>query len=47
LAGLQLNEVVCMPALSEKAFLDQIHEDEKLLFENSRTGNVAERYKLP
>ena len=45
LAGLLMDDVVCKPALAEPGYLEKIHEGEKALFENSRTGLVAARYK--
>jgi uncharacterized protein len=45
LAGLRLGEVICMPALDNPSLLTQIQESERHLFEQSRKGSVAERYK--
>lgn len=45
LTGLKLGEVICVPPLEESALLTQIQEDEKRLFEFSRSGNLATRYK--
>ena len=45
LVGLQLGEVICVPALDDPALLAQIQESEKRFFELSRTGNLASRYK--
>jgi len=44
LAGLKLGEVICVPALEDISLLTQIQEDEKKMFESSRTAGVAKRY---
>jgi short-subunit dehydrogenase len=44
ISGLQLGEVVCIPALKEPALLDQVHQSEFNLLERSGGGTLAERY---
>jgi hypothetical protein len=44
LAGLKLDEAVCIPALEDLHLLEQVYESEKKFFESSRTGTVAKRY---
>ena len=45
LAGLRLGEVICVPTLDDQNLLMQIQESEKQLFELTRSGSIAERYK--
>jgi len=45
LAGLKLGEVVCIPALNDVSLLKNVQESERNLFELSRTGKLAERYR--
>jgi hypothetical protein len=45
LAALKTGEVVCIPALDDPALLTQIHESERRLFEVTRTGDLASRYR--
>ena len=45
LAGLSLGEVICVPALDDPNLLMQIQESERQLFELTRSGSVARRYK--
>ena len=45
LAGLRLGEVICVPTLDDQNLLMQIQESEKQLFELTRRGSVAKRYK--
>jgi short-subunit dehydrogenase len=44
LAGLKLGEVICIPTMDDTELLMQIQESQKHLFEQTRSGNVAERY---
>ncbi len=45
LAGLSLGEVICVPALDDPNLLMQIQESERQLFELTRSGSLARRYK--
>lgn len=45
LAGLRLGEVICMPPLEDASLLARIQEDERQMFDASRTGTLASRYK--
>ena len=45
LKGLELGEVICVPALEDVSILEQIHDQQRKFFETSRTGGVAARYK--
>jgi short-subunit dehydrogenase len=45
LIGLNLGEVICVPALEDADLLAQIQECQKRFFESSRTGNLATRYR--
>ncbi len=45
LDGLERGELICLPALGDESILEKIHQDEKNLVANSRTGKVADRYK--
>ncbi len=45
LSGLALDEVVCMPALVDTGLLAQLDEVKPKLFGESRSGNLAQRYK--
>ncbi len=46
LLGLARGEVICMPALDDPGLLAQVDESQRQLFEQSRTGRLAERYRL-
>jgi len=43
--GLQLGEVICVPAMEDANLLVQIQESQKQFFEQTASGKVAERYK--
>jgi len=45
LVGLKLGEVLCVPALEDPSLLKQIQESQQRFFEQSRTGNLATRYR--
>jgi short-subunit dehydrogenase len=45
LAGLKLGEVICIPAMEDTELLNQIQESQKRFFEQTRSGNVAKRYR--
>jgi short-subunit dehydrogenase len=45
LAGLELGEVVCMPTLADPALLARVDESQRHLFEQTRTGRLADRYQ--
>ncbi len=45
LAGLERGEVICVPALDDPSLLAQIDEGQRRLFEQSRSGSLAERYR--
>ncbi len=45
LVGLERGEVICIPALADPSLVAQIDENQRRLFEQSRTGQVAERYQ--
>ncbi len=45
LRGLELGEVVCVPALEDAARLAQVDEAQRALFGESRTGRLAGRYR--
>jgi short-subunit dehydrogenase len=45
LAGLRLGEVVCIPSMEDPALLDRVWESERELFEQSRIGRNAGRYR--
>jgi hypothetical protein len=46
LSGLELGEVVCVPPLEDLSLLSRIEEDQRQFFEQSRTGTLAQRYRL-
>lgn len=46
LAGLKLGEVICIPAMEDTDLLTQIQESQKHFFEHTRSGAVAERYRM-
>lgn len=46
LAGLQLGEVICIPALDDLQWLAQLDDLQRKTLEHSGSGTVAERYKL-
>lgn len=45
LRGLELGEVVCVPVLEDASLLQQVEESQKRLFELTRTGTLANRYR--
>ena len=45
LAGLRLGEVICIPTMEDASLLAAIEESEKRFFENTRTGQIALRYR--
>jgi uncharacterized protein len=45
LAALNSGEAICIPALEDQGLLQQIHEDERRLFEQTRSGRLAKRYE--
>lgn len=45
LVGLKIGEVICIPVLEESRLLAQIQESERQLFELTRTGSLARRYR--
>jgi hypothetical protein len=45
LAGLERGEVVCVPALEDPSLLAQIDESQRYLFERTRSGAIADRYR--
>jgi short-subunit dehydrogenase len=45
LAGLELGEVICVPALEDLSLLAQVDESQRRLFEQSRSGSLASRYR--
>jgi short-subunit dehydrogenase len=45
LAGLQLGEVVCVPALKDPSALADLERDRARVFGDVRSGTVADRYK--
>lgn len=45
LAGLKLGEVICIPTMDDTELLIQIQESQKRLFEQTRSGSMAERYR--
>jgi short-subunit dehydrogenase len=45
LAGLARGEVICVPALEDLDLLAQAGESQRRLFEQSRSGGVAQRYR--
>lgn len=46
LAGLQLGEVICIPALDDPQWLSQLDDVKRKTLEHSNSGKAAERYKL-
>ncbi len=44
LAGLRLGEIICIPALDDPGLLAQLAEDQRSVWEHSRSGTVAPRY---
>ncbi len=44
LAGLELGEVLCIPALEDSSLLDKLHQSESDLLERSGGGTLAQRY---
>ncbi len=45
LKGLELGEVICVPAMEDPHLLAQVQESQKQFFEKTTGGTVAERYK--
>jgi short-subunit dehydrogenase len=45
MAGLARGEVICVPALDDPDLLTQVAESQRQLFEKSRSGSMAERYR--
>jgi uncharacterized protein len=45
LAALKAGEVICIPALEDPALLAQVQQSERQLFESTRSGALANRYK--
>ena len=45
LRGLELGEAICVPALEDLSLLEQVQESQKRLFELTRSGTLAERYR--
>lgn len=45
LVGLELGEVICIPAMEDMELLIQIQESHKQLFEQTRSGRIDERYR--
>ncbi len=45
LAGLERGEVICVPALDDLSLLKQVDESQRHLFEQSRSGSIAKRYR--
>jgi len=45
LAGLARGEVICVPALDDPNLLRQFDESQRHLFDQSRSGSIAERYR--
>jgi short-subunit dehydrogenase len=46
LAGLRLGEVICVPALEDSSLMTELQASERRVFEQSRSGSVATRYKV-
>ena len=44
LTGLQMGEVICIPALDDPGLLDSVKESERRLLEQSNGGKLAKRY---
>ncbi len=45
LKGLELGEVICVPAMEDQHLLAQVQESQRQFFEQTTGGTVAERYK--
>jgi short-subunit dehydrogenase len=45
LAGLKLDEVICVPALDDPSLVTQIQRDERQLWEHSNGNTIADRYR--
>jgi short-subunit dehydrogenase len=45
LRGLDLGEVICVPELEDLGLLEQVQESQKRLFELTRSGSLAGRYR--
>lgn len=45
LKGLELGEVICVPALEDASLVTKVQEAERAMFDTSRTGDLASRYK--
>jgi short-subunit dehydrogenase len=46
LAGVQLGEVICVPALEDASLMTHLQASERRVFEQSRSGRVATRYQV-
>jgi uncharacterized protein len=46
LAGLEQGEVICVPTLVDLSLLAQVEESQRRLFEQSRGGSLAQRYRV-
>ena len=46
LAGLERNEVICIPALEDPDLLAAVEASQRRLFEESRGGDVSKRYGI-
>lgn len=46
LTSLERGEVICIPALKDLDLLKQIDESQRRLFEQTRSGTLAERYQV-
>ncbi len=45
LKGLELGEVICVPAMEDEHLLSQVQESQRQFFEGTTGGTVAERYR--
>jgi uncharacterized protein len=45
LKGLELGEVICVPAMEDERLLTYVQESQKQFFESTTGGTVAERYR--
>jgi uncharacterized protein len=45
IAGLERGEVICVPALEDESLLTRVDESQRQLFEQSRSGSLAARYR--
>jgi len=46
LAGIRRGEVICVPALADPTLLEQVDASQRQVFEQSRSGSIADRYRL-